>query len=44
MAVAEGRQKAAIAKERKRVEARAVELASCEERVHHLADQMVRID
>lgn len=44
MAVAEGRQKAALAKERKRVEAQAAELASYEERIHHLADQMVRID
>lgn len=44
MAVVEGRHKAALAKERKRVEARAAELASCEERVHHLADQMVGID
>lgn len=44
MAVAEGRQKAALAKERKRVEAQAAELASYEERVHHLADQMVKID
>ena len=44
LSVAEGRQKAALAKERKRVEAQAAELASYEERVHHLADQMVRID
>lgn len=44
MAVAEGRQKAALAKERKRVEAQAAELASYEERIHHLADQMVKID
>lgn len=44
MAVVEGRQKAALAKERKRVEAQAAELASYEERIHHLADQMVKID
>ena len=44
MAVAEGRQKAALAKERKRVEAQAAELASYEEKVHHLADRMVKID
>ena len=44
MAVVEGRQKAALAKERKRMEAQAAELASYEERIHHLADQMVKID
>ena len=44
MAVAEGRQKAALAKERKLVEAQAAELAKYEEKVHHLADQMVKID
>ena len=43
-AVAEGRQKAALAKERKLVEAQAAELAKYEEKVHHLADQMVKID
>ena len=44
MAVAEGRQKAALAKEHKRVEAQAAELAGYEEKVHHLADQMIKID
>ena len=44
LSVAEGRQKAQLAKERKRVEAQAAELATYEEKVHHLADQMVKID
>ncbi len=43
-AIAEGRQKAALAKEKKRVADQAAELAAYEEKVHHLADQMISID
>ncbi len=43
-AIAEGRQKAALAKEKKRVSDQAAELAAYEEKVHHLADQMIAID
>ena len=41
---AEGREKAALNKERKRVGDQAVELAGYEEKIHHLADQMITID
>ena len=44
MQVASPRQKAQLTKERKRVEAQAAELAGYEEKVHHLADQMIKID
>ena len=43
-AIAEGRQKAALAKEKKRVADQAAELAAYEEKIHHLADQMISID
>ncbi len=43
-AIAEGRQKAALAKEKKRVSDQAAELAAYEEKIHHLADQMIAID
>ena len=42
--VADGRQKAALTKEQKRVADQAAELAAYEEKVHHLADQMIAID
>ena len=42
--VADGRQKAALTKEQKRVADQAAELATYEEKVHHLADQMIAID
>lgn len=42
--VASGRQKAALVKEQRAVEAQEAELRSFEEKVHHLADQMVTID
>lgn len=41
---AEGREKAAYNKERKLVSDQAAELAGYEEKIHHLADQMVSID
>ncbi|WP_321974030.1 hypothetical protein [Paratractidigestivibacter sp.] len=41
---AEGREKAARNKERKRVSDQAAELAGYEEKIHHLADQMIAID
>ena len=41
---AEGREKAALNKERKRVGDQAAELAGYEEKIHHLADQMITID
>ena len=41
---AESRQKAALTKEKKRVSDQATELAAYEEKVHHLADQMIAID
>lgn len=44
IAASEGRQKAALTKERKKVADQATELAAYEERVHHLADQMIAID
>ncbi len=43
-AIAEGRQKAALAKEKKRVSDQAAELSAYEEKIHHLADQMIAID
>lgn len=43
-AIAEGRQKAALAKEKKHVADQAAELAAYEEKIHHLADQMIVID
>ena len=43
-ATAQGRERAALAKELKRVSDQASELESYEERVHELADQMVKID
>ncbi len=43
-AIAEGRQKAALAKEKKHVADQAAELAAYEEKIHHLADQMIAID
>ena len=44
MAVAEGRQKAQLAKEQKRVGDQLSEVAAFEERLHPLADQMIAID
>ena len=44
MQVAAARQKAQLTKERKRIEAQATELAGYEEKIHHLADQMIKID
>ena len=44
MQVAAARQKAQLTKERKRIEAQAAELAGYEEKIHHLADQMIKID
>ena len=44
MQVATARQKAQLTKERKRIEAQATELAGYEEKIHHLADQMIKID
>ena len=41
---AEGREKAAYNKERKLVSDQAAELASYEEKIHRLADQMISID
>lgn len=43
-ATAQGREKAALAKELKRVSDQATELEAYEERVHELADQMIKID
>ena len=44
IAASGGRQKAALTKERKKVADQAAELAKYEEKVHHLADQMITID
>lgn len=44
MQVASPRQKAQLTKERRQVEAQAAELAGYEEKVQHLADQMIKID
>ena len=44
VADADGRQKVALTKERKRVADQAAELASYEEKIHELADQMIAID
>ena len=44
MQVAAARQKAQLTKERKRIEAQAAEIAKYEEKIHHLADQMIKID
>ena len=44
MQVATARQKAQLTKERKRIEAQAAEIAKYEEKIHHLADQMIKID
>lgn len=41
---ADGRQKVALSKERKRVADQAAELESYEEKIHELADQMISID
>lgn len=44
VADADGRQKVALTKERKRVADQAAELESYEEKIHELADQMIAID
>ena len=44
IAASKGRQQAAFTKERKKVADQAAELAAYEEKVHHLADQMIAID
>ena len=44
IAASKGRQQAAFTKERKKVADQAAELAAYEEKVHHLADQMITID
>lgn len=44
VADADGRQKVALTKERKRVADQAAELESYEEKIHELADQMITID
>ena len=44
MEVSDSRDRARLAKEQKRVSNQAAELVSYEERVHHLADQMIEID
>ena len=44
VADADGRQKVALTKERKRVADQATELESYEEKIHELADQMIAID
>ena len=44
IAASEGRQRVALTKERKKVADQAAELAKFEEKVHHLADQMISID
>ncbi len=44
LAGAEGREKASVLKEQKRVSDQEAELAAYEEKVHHLADQMIAID
>ena len=44
MEVSDSRERARLAKEQKRVSDQAAELVSYEEKVHHLADQMIEID
>lgn len=44
MEVSDSRDRARLAKEQKRVSDQAAELVSYEEKVHHLADQMIEID
>lgn len=44
MEVSDSRDRARLAKEQKRISDQAAELVSYEEKVHHLADQMIEID